>query len=144
MNKIKHSNDINSDIYHDNVNIRKDVFIKEQNVPEDLEIDDNEDKCTYFNLYIDDKAVATARIFPTADNGVHVQRVAVLKAFRHQNLGSDLLQSIIKYSKQNNFQYVILGAQDHAQKFYKQLGFKVIGEQYQEVGILHHDMKLDL
>ncbi|WP_119327024.1 GNAT family N-acetyltransferase [Companilactobacillus musae] len=144
MNKIKYSNNVNSDIYQDSINIRKAVFIDEQNVPKNLEIDDNEANCTYFNLYVDNQPVATARFFPTEDNGIHVQRVAVLKNFRHQNLGSNLLKNIIKFAQKNNYKYVILGAQDHAQLFYKKLGFHVVGNQYQEVGILHHDMKLDL
>jgi len=144
MNKIKHTTDINSTIYTDSLNIRKTVFVKEQKVPQNLEIDNLEADCTYFNLYLDDKAVATARFYPTDDNGVHVQRVAVLKEYRQKHLGSELLTAIFTYAKQQDYSYVILGAQDHAQKFYKKLGFEVIGRQYQEVGIAHHDMKLNL
>ncbi|CAJ1181923.1 GNAT family N-acetyltransferase [Companilactobacillus paralimentarius DSM 13238 = JCM 10415] len=144
MDKIKSSNDINSDIYYDSVGIRKKVFVDEQNVPTEIEIDKDEDKCTYFVLYSNQQAVATARFQVTSDNGIHIQRVAVLKSFRHQHLGSDLLKYIIDYAQKQNFDYIILGAQDHAQAFYTQLGFKVIGEQYKEAGILHHDMKLSL
>ncbi|MQS75932.1 GNAT family N-acetyltransferase [Companilactobacillus halodurans] len=142
MNEIKYSSDVRSNTYKDSTNIRKIVFINEQNVPENLEIDDKEDQCTYFNLYSDNKAVATARFFPLDDGGIHVQRVAVLKNYRHKNLGSQLLKYIFKFAKKQGYNYVILGAQDHAQNFYKELGFKVIGKQYQEVGIAHHDMKL--
>lgn len=144
MNKIKSSNDINSDIYVDSVNIRKEVFVYEQHVPAKIEIDDDEDKCTYFVLYNNNQAVATARFQITEDNGIHIQRVAVLKEFRHQHLGSDLLKYMLEYAKRLNFTYVILGAQDHAQDFYRQLGFNVVGEQYKEAGIFHHDMKLSL
>lgn len=144
MNKIKSSNDINSDIYYDSVDIRKKVFVDEQNVPAEIEIDNDEDKCTYFVLYSNHQATATARFQTTSDNGIHIQRVAVLKQFRHQHLGTDLLKYIFDYAKEQNFDYIILGAQDHAQAFYTQLGFKVVGEQYEEAGILHHDMKLSL
>lgn len=144
MNSIKHSTDTNSNIYQDSVNIRTTVFVDEQNVPKDLEIDSMEDKCTYFNVYQDDKAVATARFYPTDDNGIHIQRVAVLKKYRQNHLGSELLRYIFNFAKEKNYDYVILGAQDHAQNFYKKLGFKVVGEQYREAGILHHDMKLNL
>lgn len=144
MNEIKFATGNDSQIYSDSISIRKAVFIEEQNVPQELEIDDSEALCTYFVLYIGRKAVATARIFSTSDNGVHVQRVAVLKDYRQQHLGSELLKYIINYAKNHNFIYVILGAQDHAQDFYKRLGFQVFGPQYEEVGILHHDMKLNL
>ena len=39
MYQIKYTTDINSEIYHDSLNIRTTVFVKEQNVPEDIEID---------------------------------------------------------------------------------------------------------
>lgn len=144
MKKIRHSSNLDSDIYRDSLNIRKNVFIIEQQVPESLEIDNSENKCTYFVLYLDDQPVATARFFPTDDQGIHIQRVAVLKPYRHQNLGSELISQIIYYAKKQKYNYVILGAQDHAQNFYKSLGFTVVGKQYLEVGILHHDMKLNL
>lgn len=144
MKEIKHSFGNKSALYQDSLEIRKAVFVQEQNVAQDLEIDADESKCTYFNVYQDNQAIATARISPTEDNGVHIQRVAVLKDFRHQQLGSDLIQYIIQYARENNYKYAILGAQDHAQAFYKKLGFEVIGEQYTEVGIFHHDMKLNL
>ncbi|GEO79279.1 hypothetical protein FD29_GL001293 [Companilactobacillus mindensis DSM 14500] len=85
MKEIKYSNDINSAIYKDSLKIRTDVFVDEQNVRKDLEIDDREADCTYFNVYLDGSAVATARFFPTDDNGIHVQRVAVLKKFRQEH-----------------------------------------------------------
>ncbi|WP_057881603.1 GNAT family N-acetyltransferase [Companilactobacillus kimchiensis] len=144
MNKIKHTSNIDSDIYRDSLAIRRAVFVTEQNVPEDLEIDNLESQCIYFNVYLDDQAVATARFYPTDDNGIHIQRVAVLKKYRQEHLGSDLLKYIFNYAQEENYNYVVLGAQDHAQNFYKKLGFKVIGKQYQEVGIAHHDMKLNL
>ncbi|CAJ1198928.1 GNAT family N-acetyltransferase [Companilactobacillus nantensis] len=144
MKEIKHSRGINNDIYQDSLKIRKAVFVKEQQVPQNLEIDADEDLCTYFNIYLDGQVVATARFSPTADNGVHIQRVAVLSDFRQQHLGSELIKTIVQYARDHDYAYAILGAQDHAQAFYKNLGFKVIGEQYTEVGILHHDMKLNL
>lgn len=144
MKEIRTTTDISSNIYQDSLNIRKKVFVEEQQVPKNLEIDELENKCTYFVLYIGSKAAATARFFPTKDSGIHVQRVAVLKEYRHQNLGTEILKSIIDYAQQHNCSYLILGAQDHAQAFYQKLGFHVIGKQYTEVGILHHDMKLNL
>lgn len=144
MDKIKYSDDINSDIYKDSLNIRETVFVKEQHVDKNIEIDNDEAKCTYFTLYSNDKPAATARFQVTDDNGIHIQRVAVLKEFRHQRLGSKLLDFIFKFAKEKHFDYVILGSQDHAQKFYQQLGFKVVGDQYREAGILHHDMKMSL
>lgn len=117
MNEIKYSTSLNSLIYQDSVAIRTEVFVNEQNVPKELEIDDLENKCTYFVLYKENKAVACARFFPTADNGIHVQRVAVLKEYRHKNLGTELLNYIFNFVTKENYSYIVLGAQDHAQNF---------------------------
>ncbi|MFC6324127.1 GNAT family N-acetyltransferase [Companilactobacillus baiquanensis] len=143
MIEIKYSNNLNSNIYQDDLMIRKKVFVDEQKVPASLEVDKMEKVCIYATLYIDEQPAATARYFPTDDNGIHIQRVAVLKKYRKQGLASLLLKDIFKQVKKD-YQYIILGAQDQAQNFYKKLGFKVISDQYVDAGILHHDMRLDL
>ncbi|AKP68113.1 GNAT family N-acetyltransferase [Companilactobacillus ginsenosidimutans] len=143
MNKIKVSNSLNSNVYKDGLEIRTTVFVGEQNVPQELEIAD-EDNRTYTTLYVNEQPAATARYFPTADNGLHIQRVAVLKEFRHKGLASELLDKIAIDAKIQKFDYLVLGAQDQANGFYQSLGYKVIGDQYEEAGILHHDMRKDL
>lgn len=143
MKEIKYSNSLNSKVYQDDLAIRKKVFVEEQKVPSSLEVDEMENRCMYATLYIDKNPAATARYFPTEDNGVHIQRVAVLKEFRKQGLASFLLKDIFKKVKKD-YQYIILGAQDQAQEFYKKLGLRVVSDQYLDAGILHHDMRLDL
>ena len=143
MHEIKVSKDLNSDAYKDGLMIRTEVFVNEQNVPQKLEIAD-EDRCTYTTLYIDGSPAAVARYFPTEDNGLHIQRVAVLKQFRKQGLASELLEKIALDAKSQGYDHLILGAQDHANGFYKAIGYHVVGDQYEEAGILHHDMQKDL
>ncbi|WP_125708471.1 GNAT family N-acetyltransferase [Companilactobacillus zhongbaensis] len=144
MHEIKTTTDLNSQIYRDCLNIRTKVFVEEQKVPADMEVDDYEDKCKYYTLYVDQTPAATARYYPTDDNGIHVQRVAVSKDFRKQGLASEVINRIIKDAKTNGYSYVILGAQDQANGFYKKLGFKVVGGQYLDAGILHHDMRKEI
>ncbi|WP_125587844.1 GNAT family N-acetyltransferase [Companilactobacillus jidongensis] len=143
MQEINYSSDLSSKTYQDALNIRKEVFIREQNVDPELEID-GEDSCTHVTIYIDGTPAGTARYYPTDNNGIHIQRVAVPQEFRHQGIASALIKDIITKATNEGYHYVILGAQDHAQDFYVQLGFKVVGEQYREAGILHHDMELTL
>ena len=143
MREIKYSDNLNSKIYQDDLMIRKKVFVEEQNVPASLEVDKMENSSTYATLYIDGIPAATARYFPTEDNGIHIQRVAVLKEFRKKGLASSLLKDIFKRVR-GDYKYIILGAQDQAQDFYKKLGLHVVSDQYLDAGILHHDMRLDL
>lgn len=106
-----------------------------------MEIDEFEDISTYFVGYVEGKPAVTARCYPTDDNGWHIQRVATYQEFRKQGLAKQLLLHIEKIANQNGHDYLILGAQDQAQGFYLKLGYKVIGAQYLDAGIEHHDMK---
>lgn len=144
MEEIKVSNDLDSATYKDGLMIRTKVFVNEQNVPSDLEVDADEAKCTYTTLYVDEHPAAVARFSPTEDNGVHIQRVAVLKEFRHRGLASKVINKITAIAKNKKYSYITLGAQDQANGFYKKIGFHVVGDQYEEAGILHHEMRKDL
>ncbi|WP_125770063.1 GNAT family N-acetyltransferase [Companilactobacillus furfuricola] len=144
MHEIKTTTNLASPIYQDGLKIRTKVFVEEQKVPADLEVDDREDKCKYYTLYVKQIPAAVARYYPTEDNGIHIQRVAVLKDFRKQGLASELLNRIIADAKTDGYTYVILGAQDQANGFYKKLGFKVIGPQFLDAGILHHNMRKEI
>lgn len=142
--EIKTTIDLNSQVYKDDLAIRNTVFVEEQNVPVDMEIDEYENMSTYFVGYIDNKPVVTARCFSTEDNGWHVQRVATYKEYRKQGLARELLLYIEERAKEKKIDYLILGAQDQAQGFYLKLGYQVEGPQYLDAGINHHDMKKTL
>ncbi|MDO1605696.1 GNAT family N-acetyltransferase [Lactobacillus sp. YT155] len=142
--EIKNSTDLSSQVYKDALKIRYTVFVEEQAVPEDMEIDEFESISTYFVGYINDLPVVTARCYETDDNGWHVQRVATTKEYRQQGLAKELLIHIENVAQQHGYDYLILGAQDQAQGFYLKLGYQVIGDQYLDAGIEHHDMKKTL
>ncbi|MGR3741238.1 GNAT family N-acetyltransferase [Companilactobacillus sp. DQM5] len=142
--EIKITTDLNSQIYKDALQIRKNVFVKEQNVPEDMEIDEFESNSTYLVGYKDSIPIVTARFYNTADNGWHIQRVATVKEFRKKGLAKQLLKHIENMAQNKHINYLILGAQDQAQEFYLKLGYHVIGEQYIDAGINHHDMKKEI
>lgn len=142
--EIKTTDSLHSKIYHDNLNLRRKVFVEEQHVPENLEIDEFEPISTYFTGYLENTPVVTARIFPTKDNGWHIQRVATKKEYRKKGLAKELLEYIENLAKSQSINYLILGAQDQAQEFYLKLGFKVSSEQYLDAGIAHHNMKKNI
>ncbi|NEW62088.1 GNAT family N-acetyltransferase [Granulicatella sp. zg-ZJ] len=133
--------DINSLIYQHGLIIRQDVFIKEQQVPEELEIDEYESLCHYVVLYKDDQPVATARLLPKTDVLAKVQRVAVVKTARGAHLGEKLMLEVERYAKILGFRTLTLGAQVHAIPFYEKLGYVIDSDEYDDAGIMHKDMK---
>ena len=137
--------DLSSNNYKDAIKIRKKVFVEEQLVPQELEIDDLEDQTLHVIGYLENKAVSTARIYKKNATTFKIQRVAVLRDFRKKNLGHELMMEIERYAKAKEFSTLMLDAQDHALTFYEKLGYQVEGEGFMDAGIPHHLMikKLD-
>jgi predicted GNAT family N-acyltransferase len=73
--------------------------------------------------------------------GVHIQRVATEKRFRHQGYAKQLLQTILNDDRFANSTRFYLGAQQTAVGFYQTLGFKTYGQPFVEVGIPHINME---
>ena len=79
---VAQTKDTMSDLYLDAVRLRQRVFVAEQGVPEEMEIDEYEAHCIHFVLYTDHVAVATCRLLPLENGVMKLQRMAVEKAYR--------------------------------------------------------------
>lgn len=141
--EFKWATDITSQVYEDALTIRKIVFIGEQNVPLNLEIDDLEDKCEYVVCYIDNQPVATARLYITPEYA-KIQRVAVYQAHRGQKIGAQMLLEVEKNAKQKGVKKIKLGAQEYAIPFYEKLNYQICSSRYLDAGIWHKDMMKEI
>jgi predicted GNAT family N-acyltransferase len=117
--------------------IRFEVFVKEQGVPAEIEMDEADAQSIHALAFDDSRVVGTARLLPDG----HIGRMAVLKPFRGKGIGSALLVKLVEAAKQRGGRTVILSAQVHAVDFYRAHGFQPQGEVYQEAGIAHQDMR---
>ncbi len=117
--------------------IREKVFIMEQNVPEDVEIDQYEDSSNHIVALLDEEFIGTARWRKTED-GIKLERFAVLKEKRGLGIGKKLVEFILEKIKNESFVY--LHAQDHVISFYKKFGFNPVGKHFYEGGISHQKM----
>lgn len=120
--------------------IRHRVFVDEQRVPIDLEIDEHDPLAQHWLASIDDSAVGTVRLLK---NG-HIGRMAVLAPFRKQGIGRDLLDTVIATAKVQSLPVLRLAAQQQAIGFYRKAGFKIYGEPFLDAGIVHVGMELSL
>ena len=116
--------------------IRFEVFVDEQNVPEELEIDGLDDQAKHVLAYIDDQPIGTGRILSDG----HIGRVAVLKKYRGLGIGKSIMKELIDWAQKNNLEKLWLSSQWHAHSFYLDLGFVCEGEIYEEAGIDHIKM----
>lgn len=119
--------------------VRETVFIEEQSVPVALEWDEWDEKAWHL-LAIDQhgKPLGTARMLPTGQIG----RMAVLKEYRHQGIGSELLKQAIDLAKAQQLAEIFLHAQTAVKPFYTRLGFISRGEEFLDAGIPHIEMYL--
>lgn len=132
----------------DAMSVRKLVFIEEQEVPADLEIDEHDQtgsETIHFVAYKDDAPVGASRLRPYAPGVGKVERVAVNKTERGTGLGRQIMLVMEETAQKKGFQALKLNAQTHAQRFYEKLGYEPHGDVFDEAGIEHIAMvkKLD-
>ena len=116
--------------------IRYEVFVDEQNVPEELEIDGFDGEAKHVLTFVDDVPIGTGRILSDG----HIGRVAVLKNYRGLGIGKSIMKELIKCAQDLSLEKVWLSSQWHAHSFYLDLGFVCVGEIYKEAGIDHIKM----
>jgi predicted GNAT family N-acyltransferase len=116
--------------------VRMEVFVVEQNVPEEIERDEFDAVCKHLLVVDGELAVATGRM--TADG--HIGRLAVLESYRGRGIGRELVQAFVARARAAGLASVDLNAQTHARVFYEKLGFDAAGEEYMEAGIPHLNM----
>lgn len=119
--------------------IREEVFIVEQNVPEDIEYDAFEATSTHIIATLDGRPVGTARWRMTGD-GQKLERFAVLKSARRRGVGAALVQFVLDQIRDDEVAY--LNSQVTAIPFYASLGFEATGPVFYEADIPHRKMIL--
>ena len=120
--------------------IRFAVFVEEQGVPREIELDEHEPHCVHAVAFQDDFPIATGRLLPDG----HIGRMAVLKQWRGRGVGGLVLGILIERARERGDKAVALSSQVHAMAFYKAHGFVEEGGEYLEAGILHQAMRLEL
>ena len=124
--------------------IREQVFIQEQKVPEDLELDEFDPLATHALAYQDGQCIGTARLVDLGNGHAQIGRMAVLANVRGQGIGRQILEKLIHTANAGGFKSLILHSQVSAMPFYEKLGFTADGPQYEEAGIPHRNMMLIL
>lgn len=134
---IRETKDTMSQIYLDSLQIRKQVFVKEQHVPIELEVDQDEAHAIHFVLYEEEQPLATLRLLPIDEEKIKLQRMAVLKEARQKQLGKQLILFAEHFAKEQGFSFITLGAQQTAIPFYEKIGYHSEGEPFMDAGIPH-------
>ncbi|SNY17649.1 Predicted N-acyltransferase, GNAT family [Orenia metallireducens] len=121
--------------------LRREVFIGEQGVPAELELDEDDKRAIHFIVQTPEAVIGTCRLLLVNDNLAKVQRMAIKKEYRNKGVGSRLLSEVMDFAKKEGLEELLLHAQTHAVAFYKNNGFNVLSEDIiEEAGIEHLKM----
>ncbi|MCY3542058.1 MAG: GNAT family N-acetyltransferase [Gammaproteobacteria bacterium] len=117
--------------------VRLEVFVQEQQVPTELELDGLDATAVHFLALIDDNPVGTARLLRSGQIG----RMAVLIPYRNQGIGEKLLHATVARALELGYSPVFLHAQLSAADFYLRHGFHPYGDVFEEADIEHQAMR---
>ena len=121
--------------------IRIRVFVREQGVPVEIELDEDDRRATHLLASVGGKPVGTARLAIT-DAKAKIGRMAVLKSYRGKGVGKALLKRAIKLARKRRAKAIYLHAQVSVVGFYEKMGFRSVGRVFMEAGIPHRKLVL--
>lgn len=144
--------------YEDAVSVRIAVFVEEQGIPEELELDEHEDEAVHFVAYEphdpdhaggpghhhDDETgdpIGAARLREPDDDTGKVERVAVLADHREGGVGAELIETMESVARARGYERLVLHSQTTATGFYERLGYERVGNVFEEDGIPHVEMR---
>ncbi|MRX73257.1 GNAT family N-acetyltransferase [Bacillus lacus] len=123
----------------DAFSVRFKVFVDEQKVPEEEEIDQFEDEAVHVVLY-DGTVPAGAGRFRFVDGYAKVERICIMAQYRGKGAGKTIMDRIESAALEKGPQTFKLNAQTHAVPFYEKLGYSVVSEEFLDAGIPHVTM----
>ena len=132
-----------SDI-QDAYSIRMEVFTREQSVPSEEEIDENDAGALHLLAREGSLPVATARLFFPVPEEACIGRMAVLKHYRRRGIGRKLIELLCREAKGRGASRAVLHAQWQARPFYFACGFQEVGVPFMEANIKHITMEKTL
>ena len=119
--------------------IRIRVFVKEQNVPREVELDADDGRAIHFLAMDCVRTIGTARVV-LRRHAAKIGRMAVLKSWRRKGVGAKLLTRAIAQARKMKARKIYLHAQVAVSGFYQRMNFHACGPVFDEAGIAHRKM----
>ncbi|QLH78526.1 GNAT family N-acetyltransferase [Halosimplex rubrum] len=123
--------------------VRREVFIEEQGVPEDIEMDGRDDEAVHF-VAVDDEPVGAARLREVESGVGKVERVAVVADRRGEGVGRDLVARLETAAADRGIDRLVMHAQTRVEAFYERLGYERTSDVFEEAGIDHVEMEKEI
>ena len=118
--------------------VRYNVFVIEQSVPSEIEMDGKDSDCIHFLALEKSKPIGAARLQKYGK----IERVSVLREYRSKGTGTAIMKRVIETAKNLNVEKIYLHSQMDSKIFYQRLGFIELGQIFFEANIPHIEMIL--
>lgn len=123
--------------------VRMVVFVEEQHVPPEEELDAYDKDAIHFIGYQKTMPIAASRLRLVEDYG-KLERICILKPHRGKSYGKQLIKQMEHIILEKGHTKAKLNAQTHAENFYQQLGYETISGEFLDAGIPHITMVKEL
>ena len=120
--------------------IRRRVFIEEQHVPEEIEMDSDDAHAFHALALLDGKPAGCGR-YVAHDDYVKIGRMAVRQELRSHGIGRRILEFLMDTARERGYRRAILHAQLSAEGFYLKNQYTAVGDVFEEAGIPHRKME---
>ncbi|GEK29191.1 GNAT family N-acetyltransferase [Furfurilactobacillus siliginis] len=141
---IKKEQGIDNPVHDDAVSVRLAVFVDEQGIDRELELDGGDEAATHYVGYDRSTPVVTARVTKLDKDLLQIQRVATIEWARHKGFAQALMDQITKDAKAAGYKSLYLEAQETAVSFYAKQEFEAYGQPFLEANIWHRKMIKEL
>ena len=118
------------------IQLRKEVFVNQQQVDVNIEMDDEDLSAMHFVIRQDQQVIGTCRLV-YHDDQAKLGRMAIATAYRHQHLGTQLLRYAEDQARRHGTSKIIIAAQLQALGFYLINGYSIISDSFIEADIEH-------
>lgn len=125
------------------VRLRLEVYVDEQKVPIEEELDAHDETAVHFAVLTGDAVVGTIRVVMAAGEA-KIGRLAIAAGHRRRGLARRLMRAGIDESTESGAPHIILDAQTWVTSLYAGFGFEEEGEVFMDCGIPHIRMVLEL
>ena len=116
--------------------LREEVFVREQGVPSEEEVDGRDDEALHLLAFEDDRVIGTLRLLFDGTT-VKVGRVAVARRARRRGVAAAMLEEAIAEARRRGCTRARLASQVEVVPLYERAGFAVESAEFEEAGIPH-------
>lgn len=137
------------EIVYDSANYQLTVQLRDQLLRKPLGLKFSEEDLAsekqmfHLALFDDNECIACLILVPEAEK-IKMRQVAVAEKYQSKGIGKKLIQESEAFAKAKEFQKMYCNARKTAVPFYLKQGYKIVSEEFEEVGIPHFKMEKEL